>query len=248
MAGTSTGIGADGVLTRDSLQSRGRRRRFRSGHRTTERGVAALFCQPLAGGVATHRAEEPMHRSTFHIVALLSLAAPALLPAPVEADGSTTRVSVSSGDAQGDGASSDASVTHDGRFIAFTSGATNLVVGDTNGHYDVFVHDRITGETERVSVSSGGAQGDAPQLPPLDQRGWPLRRLLHERIDPGGGGLQRSRRCLRSRPGEQPDPAGERVQQWAGGRLAERSALDQRRWPLHRLLLQLLESGGRRHQ
>src|SRR5207249_1268748 len=44
----------------------------------------------------------------------------------------------------------------DGRFVAFGSDATNLVAGDTNGTTDVFVHDRQTGTTERVSVASGG--------------------------------------------------------------------------------------------
>src|SRR5439155_969179 len=44
----------------------------------------------------------------------------------------------------------------DGRFVAFQSDATNLVAGDTNGATDVFVHDRQTGATERVSVASGG--------------------------------------------------------------------------------------------
>src|SRR6185295_11966609 len=47
----------------------------------------------------------------------------------------------------------------DGRYIAFASGATNLVSGDTNSHYDIFVHDRITGETRRVSVASDGTEG-----------------------------------------------------------------------------------------
>src|SRR5207247_8500457 len=49
----------------------------------------------------------------------------------------------------------------DGRFVAFDSDATDLVAGDTNGTTDVFVHDRQTGTTERVSVvSGGGTQGN----------------------------------------------------------------------------------------
>src|SRR2546425_10236145 len=48
----------------------------------------------------------------------------------------------------------------DGRFVAFVSRATNLVPGDTNGSWDVFVRDRHTGITERVSVDSAGHQGD----------------------------------------------------------------------------------------
>ena len=51
-------------------------------------------------------------------------------------------------------------ISADGRFVAFSSYASNLVPGDTKGWYDVFVHDRQTGKTRRVSVSSGGAQGN----------------------------------------------------------------------------------------
>jgi len=54
-----------------------------------------------------------------------------------------------------------ASMTPDGRFVAFTSLATNLVPGDTNLVADVFVRDRIVGTTERVSLSSRGREGDA---------------------------------------------------------------------------------------
>lgn len=58
----------------------------------------------------------------------------------------------------------DPSISANGRWVAFTSCATNLVPGDTNLHADVFVHDRATGVTERVSVSSEGRQGNGPSL------------------------------------------------------------------------------------
>ncbi|HYN63760.1 MAG TPA: hypothetical protein VES36_04070, partial [Candidatus Limnocylindrales bacterium] len=48
------------------------------------------------------------------------------------------------------------SISADGRFVAFGSRATNLVPGDTNGQYDVFVHDRETGKTERVENDGAG--------------------------------------------------------------------------------------------
>jgi Tol biopolymer transport system component len=44
--------------------------------------------------------------------------------------------------------------------VAFDSGATNLVPDDTNSEGDVFVHDCQTGRTKRVSLSSGGTQGN----------------------------------------------------------------------------------------
>src|SRR5207247_1588614 len=74
--------------------------------------------------------------------------------------GTTERVSVDSAGHEGNGYSQQPAISADGRFVAFTSDATNLVPGDTNGVTDVFVHDRQTGTTERVSVDSAGNQGD----------------------------------------------------------------------------------------
>ena len=70
----------------------------------------------------------------------------------------TTRVSVASDGTQANDESFTAVMSLDGRFVAFQSAATNLVPDDTNAAWDVFVHDRATGRTERVSVSSTGAQ------------------------------------------------------------------------------------------
>src|SRR5207245_10374128 len=74
--------------------------------------------------------------------------------------GVTERVSVASDGTQGSDGSVAGSISADGRFVAFTSTAGNLVAGDTNGVEDIFVHDRQTGATERVSVDSTGAQGN----------------------------------------------------------------------------------------
>ena len=73
----------------------------------------------------------------------------------------TTRVSVRTGGGEADLASSRPVISGDGRIVAFTSAASNLVTGDTNGAADVFMHDRTSGVTERVSVSSTGGEGDA---------------------------------------------------------------------------------------
>jgi len=51
-------------------------------------------------------------------------------------------------------------ISGDGRFVAFASNSFNLVAGDTNAASDIFVHDRLTHTTERVSVASGGGQAD----------------------------------------------------------------------------------------
>ena len=72
----------------------------------------------------------------------------------------TERVSVSSSGEEGNGESRFPSLSADGRYVAFESTASNVVPGDTNGTWDVFVHDRVTGQTSRVSVSSSGEQGN----------------------------------------------------------------------------------------
>src|SRR5216117_853098 len=89
------------------------------------------------------------------------------------ADAQTTeRVSVASGGTEGNGASLSSALSADGRFVAFVSVATDLVAGDTNGATDVFVRDRLTGTTERVSVASGGTQGnDSSAGPALSAAG-----------------------------------------------------------------------------
>jgi len=80
--------------------------------------------------------------------------------------GVTTHVSVRSNGAQANSGSSSPAISGDGRFVAFYSDASNLLNGDTNGCGDIFVHDRQTGQTTRVSVSSSGVEENAP--PPDD--------------------------------------------------------------------------------
>jgi Tol biopolymer transport system component len=74
--------------------------------------------------------------------------------------GTTERVSVSSGGAAGNESSHLPSLSSDGRFIAFSSDADNLVPNDKNGVEDIFVRDRTKGTTERVSVSAAGQEGN----------------------------------------------------------------------------------------
>jgi Tol biopolymer transport system component len=80
--------------------------------------------------------------------------------------GSTTRVSVDSAGNEGNGDSFAPSISANGRFIAFQSDATNLVPGDTNSTFDVFVHDQKTGSTTRVSVDSAGNEGNFGSFSP----------------------------------------------------------------------------------
>ena len=90
---------------------------------------------------------------------IITLAALVLVStAPSATTARTTRISVSSSRQQGDRPSFTAGISASGRFVAFTSQATNLVPGDTNDRQDAFVNDRRTGHTQRVSVSSSSAQ------------------------------------------------------------------------------------------
>jgi Ca2+-binding RTX toxin-like protein len=73
----------------------------------------------------------------------------------------TTRVSVDSAGNQGNSFSLGASISADGRFVAFYSEASNLVPGDTNSNPDIFVRDTLTNTTTRVSVDSAGNQGNS---------------------------------------------------------------------------------------
>lgn len=77
--------------------------------------------------------------------------------------GTTTRVSVATGGTQATGGDSRTpSLSSDGRYIAFASSATNLASGDTNGVSDIFVHDRTTTTTQRISVSTSGTEAFDP--------------------------------------------------------------------------------------
>lgn len=80
---------------------------------------------------------------------------------------SITRVSVASNGTQGNGASMLAAPSGDGRFVIFSSDSSTLVAGDTNSTRDVFVHDRESGTTNRVSVASSGTQANGASDQPI---------------------------------------------------------------------------------
>jgi Tol biopolymer transport system component len=106
----------------------------------------------------------------------------------------TVRVSVSSltpdggGGLEGDGPSYQASISADGKRVAFTSEASNLVPGDRNTAADVFVHDLETGETLRVSVATNGAEANgASSFPSIDRTGRVVAFLSYAtNLDPAG--------------------------------------------------------------
>lgn len=82
-------------------------------------------------------------------------------------EGKTNRASIRSDLREGNGASYDPFISGNGRFVAFTSTASNLAIkGDNNGDADVFVHDRTTLRTNRVSISSKLKEGNAASFSP----------------------------------------------------------------------------------
>ena len=72
----------------------------------------------------------------------------------------TERVNVSSAGVQGDASTISGELSADGRYVVFDSSASTLVPGDTNDNEDVFLRDRQTNVTTRLSVSATGEQGN----------------------------------------------------------------------------------------
>ena len=120
----------------------------------------------------------------------------------------TRLVSVGLGGAPANGQSRGAVVSAGGRYVAFHSEASNLVAGDTNDEYDVFVRDRVAQVTRRVSVGPGGAQANHHSYDPTMLRGRPVRRVLVVGVELGGRRHQQYPRRVRVGPQHRRDPAG----------------------------------------
>jgi len=80
--------------------------------------------------------------------------------------GALEQVIVSPGGPHNNGRVAGLAISADGRFVAVSTDTPDLVPGDTNGTYDVFVRDRARRTTERVSVATGGAQTDGGSFDP----------------------------------------------------------------------------------
>jgi Tol biopolymer transport system component len=80
--------------------------------------------------------------------------------------GAIERVSVTSAGAQVLQPSRRASISHDGRWVAFESLANDLAPGDPVLEPDVFLRDRVGGTTVRASVDAGGTPGDGASTAP----------------------------------------------------------------------------------
>jgi len=84
----------------------------------------------------------------------------------------TVLASVNSQGLQANDRSQDPFISEDGRFVAFSSWASNLIDSDTNQGFDIFVHDLLTAKTSIVSVSSEGVLGNSwSSEPSMDASG-----------------------------------------------------------------------------
>lgn len=79
---------------------------------------------------------------------------------------STIRISIATDGTEADSGSSAPDISADGRYITFSSNATNLVANDTNGSSDIFVHDMQGRITQRVSISTAGVEADYDSYDP----------------------------------------------------------------------------------
>jgi hypothetical protein len=127
----------------------------------------------------------------------------------------TERVSVSSSEQEAIGGdSTDASITENGRYVAFGSTATNLVPNDTNGVSDIFLRDRLNGTTVRLSVGPGGTQFTGPsRVPRISANGAKLVFLTADTNAPPSGTVTAAATAIdapaddgKSAPGVIPSP------------------------------------------
>lgn len=113
-------------------------------------------------GLTARRSRTSSRSASALVIAGATLLMLPVTAAAVDTVGVTEQVSVSSAEEDGNGSVFDAepSIGADGRYVVFASDASNLVPGDTNDAVDVFVRDRLSGTTERVSVKSNGKEGE----------------------------------------------------------------------------------------
>lgn len=99
--------------------------------------------------------------------------------------GTTTRISLASDGAEGNGISTYPFISADGRFVTFSSYADNLVDGDTNDAFDAFVHNIQYGTTSRISLTSDGVEGNGTSVSFFHLIRWAHHRLRFICRQPG---------------------------------------------------------------
>lgn len=132
-------------------------------------GGFTLISVDSLGAIGNDDSDQPMISTEGTVVAFHSLATN-LVPGDTNGgidvfvhdllDRSTVRVNVHSDGTEDKTGANYPTISADGRYVAFTSAGDNLVANDTNGDPDVFVHDVVTGRTDRVSIRSNGQEGN----------------------------------------------------------------------------------------
>lgn len=91
-----------------------------------------------------------------------------VIPPPISSNqaGPIIRVSVNSEGHDTNDRNRDPAISRNGKYVAFESESVNLVQGDTNSEFDIFVRDIENATVERVSISSNGAEGDGDSYDP----------------------------------------------------------------------------------
>jgi Tol biopolymer transport system component len=115
--------------------------------------------------------EQMRHRYVMFVTCILAVGMAVMMGrllnyAWAQSIGATTRISVDLYGNEANGSSEFPAISADSRFVAFDSSAANLVIGDTNDHQDVFVHDRATGGITRASVVSDSTQANGSSSAP----------------------------------------------------------------------------------
>ena len=114
-----------------------------------------------------HRSKAKIKTARVVLACVLLGALPPVARAAVGGGkGGPSLISLAVDGSEADGASFTPSISGDGRYVAFASAASTLVQGDSNGTEDVFVYDRVTHATERVSLSSGGVESNGDSFDP----------------------------------------------------------------------------------
>jgi Tol biopolymer transport system component len=148
-------------------------------HRRT--GRTTLVSAALTGGAANGRSFDPAISGNGRFVAYTSVATDLVEGATAHhgdvflfdrRNGTNMLVSRAISGGPGNNVSTTPSISHNGRYIAFASFASDLVAGDSNGTWDVFRYDRVSGAMELVSRSTSGGSGNSGSFTPaIDDHG-----------------------------------------------------------------------------
>jgi hypothetical protein len=140
-----------------------------AGHQGTR--ARSWLSQVIGPGRSRSPGATPDRRRWPAIAGLIACAAILEPSTSAWAAGTTQRVSVGPGGAQANRESNNAAISANGRYVAFSSYAGNLVPDDINAFQGIFVHDRQIRRTKRVSVGQAGAQADGASDEPAISSG-----------------------------------------------------------------------------